>query len=96
MGISATKIVAYAYNADLYTPQGVIAALTTNPGQVGPVIVAADDVEAHLDVLARIAGIDRAEADSNEFPVPVFAYEMALDSTVVDTDGRHIRYVDTL
>jgi hypothetical protein len=69
-------IMGYAYRADLYCPGCIVGLLTTNPGNTGHGTVPADhDTEVHLNLLARIAGIDRADEhsfDSNDFPKVVF------------------------
>lgn len=93
----ATDIVAYTYQAENYTPAGIIEVMIAD-GLAAP---AARDMDADT-VLAQIAaanGIDRLDEesyDSGDFPKVVFAYQMALDETVVQADGRHAVYADTL
>jgi hypothetical protein len=89
----ATDIVGYTFDAENYTPQGIIARLTTNPGQVGPVVVARENVEKNLDVLAHIAGIDRHDEssyDSSEFPKVIFASDLTDGELAVDADGSYV------
>jgi hypothetical protein len=69
-------VVGYTYRADVWCGPCVVRALTVNPGNVGhrdPGPMA--DPETHLDVLARVAGIDRTDErtyDSDEFPKIIF------------------------
>ena len=93
----ATQIVGYTYQADTYTPEGIVEALIANR-ELSP---AARDmrVEDALDQAAEASAIDRQDEssfDSGDFPKVVFAYQMALDETVILADGSYAVYSDTL
>lgn len=73
----STDIVAYQYKGDLWAPEYIVGQLTTNPGHVGhgEQPMDTENLEAHLNLLARIKGIDRHDEssyDSDEFPKVVF------------------------
>jgi hypothetical protein len=75
----ATDIVAYGYNADIYCPRCIIAALPTAEGGAFDGWALAPGVrmstEDNLDKLADAFGIDREDErsfDSGEFPKVVF------------------------
>lgn len=73
----ASDIVAYTFNADTYCPDCIIGRVTVNPGDTHHSDPRKrDNVEALLDSLARIQGIDRTDErtyDSGDFPKVVFA-----------------------
>lgn len=75
----ADDISGYTYRADVYCPECIIGQLTTNPGAVGTSGVERGMAEKHLDLLARIRGIDRHDEqsfDSGEFPKVIFAADI--------------------
>lgn len=62
-------VVGYVYSADVYCPRCILCALHNSPSGEPP--ISGMSVEQHLDVLARIRGIDRYDEssyDSGEFP----------------------------
>lgn len=66
-------LVGYAYCADLYCPRCILRAFHGSPTGEPP--IAGMSIEQHLDVLARLRGIDRTGTvpfDSGEFPAVVF------------------------
>lgn len=78
----ADTIVGYTFNADQYGPECIVAQVTTNPGDVHHRDAKIDDAETHLDLLARIAGIDRMDEhsfDSGDFPKVIFAVQVESD-----------------
>lgn len=99
----ATDIVGYIYKAEQYTPEGVIAALATGPGQDfdGWALAEGSDPlspEENLDEIAAAFGIDRHDEhtyDSDHFPKVIFASQVEDDDELfVDEHNNHVRYTD--
>lgn len=86
----STDIVAYTYKGDLWAPEYIVGQLTTNPGHVGHGERPSESpVEPHLDLLARIKGIDRHDEssyDSDEFPKVVFGDQLEEDEPLRGRD----------
>ena len=72
----STDIVAYTYKGDNWAPEYIVGQLTTNPGDMAHGTRPSEsDPEPHLDLIARIHGIDRHDEssfDSDDFPKVVF------------------------
>lgn len=76
------RVLGYAYRADIYCPGCIVAQLTTNPGDAHHSERQTSNTEAHLDILARIAGIDREDEytfDSDYFPKVIFSSQIEND-----------------
>jgi hypothetical protein len=87
--MNATTVVAYAYQADLYTPLATIKALQAER-RLAPAAIEMDPEEA-LRQLAEAEALDEWEReDSNTFPQPVFADQLDKDATVIDWFGNHV------
>lgn len=87
----ATDIIGYTYQAEAYTPAGVIEAMIAF-GDASP---AARDmpVEAALDQIAEANAIDRHDEhtfDSDEFPKVIFASEVGAGDALIDADGSYV------
>jgi hypothetical protein len=81
-GRKATDIVGYTFNADIYCPSHIVARLTHNPGDVNYCCATIVEPEPHLDLIARIDGINREDEstyDSDEFPKVIFASQVESD-----------------
>lgn len=85
--VKAWDIVGYAYQADTYCPSCIIGAMPTGEGQLfdgwdlGPnVHTSAEDF---LQPIAVAFGIDRATADTDEFPAIITAGEGTSDHCIV-------------
>lgn len=90
--MNAADIIGYTYRGENYTPDAIVAQLTTNPGKAGGVGAVANP-EAHLDLLARLAGIDRQDEhsfDSDEFPKVIFADSVEDGETFMDEHGKYV------
>jgi hypothetical protein len=62
-------LVAYTYAADLYCPSCILRAFHGSPTGLPP--IAGMSIEQHLDVLARLRGVDPSDErsfDSGDFP----------------------------
>lgn len=71
-------LVGYAYRTDLYCPRCILPAFHGSPTGEPP--IAGMSIEQHLDVLARLRGVDRTGIepfDSGEFPAVVFRSDLA-------------------
>jgi hypothetical protein len=86
----STDIVAYQYKGDLWAPEYIVGQLTANPGDGHHGTRPSESpVEPHLDLLARIKGIDRYDEssfDSDEFPKVVFRDQIAEDEPLRGRD----------
>ncbi|WP_405057065.1 hypothetical protein OG474_30555 [Kribbella sp. NBC_01505] len=75
----ATKthdIVGYSYNADIYCPDHIVAQITSNPGDVWHSAARIGAAEMHLDLCARIKGVNRSDEgsfDGGDFPKVIYA-----------------------
>ena len=74
-------VVGYTYRAANFCPSCIVAQLTTNPGNVHHQETQTDpaQTERHLDLLARLAGVDRMDErtfDSDDFPKVVFSSQV--------------------
>lgn len=86
-------IVGYTYRAENWMPNAIVAQLTTNPGNVHHKSASVPNAEAHLDLLARIAHIDRYDEssyDSDDFPKVIFADSVEEGETFRDCDGSYV------
>lgn len=88
-------IVGYTYDAENYTPSGVIEAMIAS-SEASP---AARDMstEDALDQIAGANAIDRhdeASFDSGEFPKVIFASMVEDGETFVDSDGTYVDPLD--
>lgn len=95
--MKAWTIVGYTYNAENYMPEAIVAQLTTNPGNVNHHRAVVTAPEAHLDLLARLAGIDRTDErsfDSGDFPKVIFASDVEDGELFVDSDGEYVDPLD--
>ena len=75
-GRKAWDIVGYTYRAETLCPDHIVAQLTANPGDVNHADATIGNAEAHLDLLARLKGIDRMDEhsfDSGDFPKVIFS-----------------------
>ena len=73
MAARPDDLVAYSYYADLYGPCCILRAF--HGGPTGEPPVAGMSIEQHLDLLARLRGVDRSDErsfDSGDFPKFVF------------------------
>lgn len=89
--MNATPIVGYTYRADQYCTGHIVAQLTANPGNVHHAEAVILDVEAHLDLLARLEGIDRYDEhsfDSDHFPKVIYASQVEGDDDRCGTCGE--------
>lgn len=80
--MNAWTVVGYTYRAANFCPEHIVAALTANPGDAGHGAAVVHNIEDHLDVLARLAGIDRHDEDtydSGDFPKVVFLDQLTGD-----------------
>jgi hypothetical protein len=87
----ATDIVAYTFQAEQLTPEGLIEIMIAR-GEASP---AARDmrVEDALDQIAAANGIDRYDEhtfDSEEFPKVIFASQLEEGETFRDADGEYV------
>src|SRR5215469_4026795 len=63
-------IVGYAYKADEYCPDCILRVFHGSPTGQPP--IAGMTIEHHLDIVARMRGIDRnGDVDCGGFPVPI-------------------------
>jgi hypothetical protein len=89
--MKAFDIVGYSWNAENYTPGGLIEAMIAN-GQASP--AARDmDTEEVLDQIANANAIDRYNErsyDSAEFPKVIFASDVEEGETFLDADGNYV------
>ena len=77
-------IVGYTFAAAQFCPEHIVAQLTTNPGDTGHAGAAIGNPEAHLDLLARLAGVNRHDEDTfdtGEFPKVIFYDQTTPDDT---------------
>lgn len=96
--MKAWTIVGYTYRSENWMPEAIVNQLTTNPGDMAHARgrTARGDVEKHLDLLARIYGVDRTDEssyDSSDFPKVIFADALDFGEQFRDSDGT---YVDPL
>lgn len=98
---SATDIVGYIFQAEQYTPEGVIAALPTGAEQKfdGWALAANVNmsVEDNLNELAAAFGIDRLNEstfDSWDFPKVIFRDSVEEDDRFRDQDGEYVLAAD--
>ncbi|QQO39279.1 hypothetical protein SEA_RUDY_97 [Microbacterium phage Rudy] len=95
--MSIFDIVGYTYKAQQYTPEGVIAALATGPGQDFDGWALGDgvnmSVEDNLNELAAAFGIDRADEtsfDTDYFPKVVLRINVEDDEHFENEHGNHV------
>lgn len=82
--MNASTIVGYTYRAENYCPDHIVAQLTANPGNSGHATARIgggeiENVDAHLDLLARVAGINRKDEDtfdSGDFPKIIYVDQL--------------------
>jgi hypothetical protein len=70
-------IVGYVYKTDTYCPDCILRVFHDSPTGQPP--IAGMTIEQHLDVVARMRGINRADQssfDNGEFPVPMFRQDL--------------------
>jgi len=80
--MSTGPIVGYTYQADNYCPEHIVAQLTANPGHTGHQAASIPNAEQHLDLLARLAGVDREDEytfDTDDFPKVIVADQVQDD-----------------
>ena len=73
------RIVGYTYRAENYCLGCIVAQLTTNPGDVHHSERQTGNTEEHLNLLARLAGIDREDEytfNSDYFPKVIFSTQV--------------------
>ena len=98
--MNSNTIVGYTYRAENYCPDHIVAQLTANPGNADHATaeIGGGDtgtVEDHLDLLARLAGIDRHDEyafDSGDFPKVILVDQM--DEAEACGVGGHLIYGD--
>ena len=88
----ATDVVAYSYNAEQWTPAGLIE-VGIREGWLAP---AARDMEAEevLDQAQHAFGIDRYDEstyDSGEFPKVIFGSQIEDDDQFRNEDGAYVK-----
>jgi hypothetical protein len=79
MAARPDDLVAYTYRADVYGPCCILRAFHGSPTGEPP--IAGMSIEQHLDVLARLRGVDRSDEgsfDSGDFPKPVRRSELTI------------------
>jgi hypothetical protein len=80
--VNAATIAGYTYQADNFCPKHIVAQLTANPGDAGHAAAVIADPETHLDLLARLAGVDRTDEwsfDSGDFPKVILGDQVEPD-----------------
>lgn len=91
-------IIGYTFQAELYTPFGVLEALYSHPNFEGwRNVLGVRSVETELDEIAAAFGIDRTDEysfDSDEFPKVVFVDQANDDDWAVDSDGAYVRLLE--
>ncbi|QQO39607.1 hypothetical protein SEA_WHEELIE_98 [Microbacterium phage Wheelie] len=95
--MSMFDIVGYTYKAEHYTPDGVIAALATGPGQDFDGWALGDgvnmSVEDNLNELAAAFGIDRADEtsfDTDYFPKVVLRVNLEDGEHFANEHGQYV------
>lgn len=85
-------LVAYTYQADLYCPRCILRAFHGSPTGKPPIF--GMTIEQHLDMVARMRGIDRSDEttfDSSEFPKPVFRSDVSSPGSLRGLDTEYDR-----
>lgn len=90
-------IVGYTYKAEQYTPEGLIPALATGPGQDFDGWALGDgvdmSVEDNLNELAAAFGVDRDDErsfDSDYFPKVILAAQVEFGERFVNEHGHYV------
>jgi len=88
----ATDIVGYTYNAEQWTPAGLIAQYVNEGGLA--TMRKAQSPEEVLDMLAAYEGIDRQDErsyDSDDFPKVIFSSDVDEDELFRNENGEYVK-----